>query len=343
MGTMVNVSPVLNSGSVTPGVAGTQNDFNYDSSKLQVVVKKVCKADPVTECTADSDCEAGDTCVETPNCTVNSAIRKEATAFAFLPSGCAGSACNGVRALVFSLQSPNRLIPNGSVLYTCPVNILAGTANGMYPLTCANTVLSFPSPPGGQVPGVTCDNGSVTVGPVEIGTPTNTPTVGISTPTNTATIGVATATSTPTTGVNTPTRTATKAASVTPSATAKASATPGQTVTGVVAQNAAAGANSLVLADASGFGSSGTITKIGTQSVDIGYTRSSGSNTLNLDTGLPFAVPAETGIQATVGPAPSPQDEDGCDCRIATPGGSQRSWLLLIPVAALLMLRRKRR
>jgi MYXO-CTERM domain-containing protein len=341
----VTIGATLSDPEVTPGVAGAQNDFAYDSSKIAVQAKQVCKADPTTECMHDSDCEAGDTCIEVPDCTVNSAIKKEATAFAFLPPDCAGTACTGVRVIVFSLQSPNRLIPDGALLYTCPVNIAVGTPNGDYPLTISNVVLSFPSPPGGQVPGATGLDGVISVG-VPTPTPTNTTTptnTQVPSPTNTAP-PIDTPTSTPVVSATpsaTQTRTRTPVGpTATPTRTVTATVTSVAAVTGIVAQDASAGATTLVLLDAGNFGSSGTIVRIGDLTLDIGYTRLAGSNTLNLDSPLPANVLAGTTVEAN--PSAAPQ-EDGCGCRIATPDGTRRTWLLIAPVVGLLLLRRRYR
>src|SRR5262249_28717656 len=89
-------------------IAGTQNDITFPAGG------------PVKD--------AGD---GTPDCTVNSAIKKGGTSFAFLPSGCSGTACTGLRALVLALN--NTLpIPNGSVLYTCNLNVTATTGTLTY-------------------------------------------------------------------------------------------------------------------------------------------------------------------------------------------------------------------
>jgi MYXO-CTERM domain-containing protein len=179
-------------------------------------------------CTTDQECidstgVADDKC-GVPDCTANDAIKKEATAFGFLPAGCSGTACTGVRALVFGIKAStaNKLIPDGSVLYTCNVAISATAEDGTYPLTISNVVMSYPSPPGGQIPGAAGDSGSVVVG-VPPG-PTNTP---AEQPTNTP---VVEATNTPTvTPVPVlPTATATAAATrtATPSATPSSGVVP---------------------------------------------------------------------------------------------------------------------
>jgi len=73
-----------------------------------------------------------------PACTVNAAIGKEATTFGYLPTGCTpGVDCNGVRAFVLSLLSPDPL-PDGVTLFTCDVAIAADAAPGTYPVAAAH-------------------------------------------------------------------------------------------------------------------------------------------------------------------------------------------------------------
>lgn len=68
-----------------------------------------------------------------PDCLVNPNISKEATAFAFSPSGCTpGISCTGIKSDVLSFQNLDP-IPSG-VLYTCSVAISDPAASGVYPL-----------------------------------------------------------------------------------------------------------------------------------------------------------------------------------------------------------------
>jgi hypothetical protein len=79
-------------------VAGTQNDLVYPPGGEIGVV-------------ADND--------GNPTCAVNPAINKNGTAFSFQPPGCNDDdTCTGVRALVLSLSNVNP-IPDGSKLYDC--------------------------------------------------------------------------------------------------------------------------------------------------------------------------------------------------------------------------------
>src|SRR5262249_8434406 len=145
-------------------IAGTQNDIAF---------------------TGDAAIQPSTDDPTIPDCTVNPAIKKEHSLFNFQPPGCSGTACTGVRALVFSLRNETP-IPDGSAVYTCNVKVSA-KANGTIPLTVTGVVLSTPT--GGMVAGGAGCDGSITIGgPVP--TPTKTPT-----PTPTVT---ATATNTPT-------------------------------------------------------------------------------------------------------------------------------------------------
>ncbi len=76
-----------------------------------------------------------------PDCTVNPAINKNASAFAFLPPGCLFD-CD-VRALILAFDNVDP-IPDGSVLFTCHVLIAFDAATGIYPLTGSNAGSSDP-------------------------------------------------------------------------------------------------------------------------------------------------------------------------------------------------------
>ncbi len=70
-----------------------------------------------------------------PDCAVNPAIDKGATAFRFLPLGCdPETECTSVRAFVLSFTDRDP-IDDGAVLYTCMVQIANDAAAGTYPLT----------------------------------------------------------------------------------------------------------------------------------------------------------------------------------------------------------------
>ncbi|MFI5398423.1 MAG: hypothetical protein ACHQ9S_23055, partial [Candidatus Binatia bacterium] len=261
-------------------------------------------------------------------------IKKEATQFGYLPAGCAGTtlpvsaACTGVRAIVFSIASPNRLIADGATLYTCNIKIAAGAADGLYPLTVSNVSLSYPSPPGGAVPGATGVNGSVQVGPPPLESPT---------PTNTVVLPSAT----PTTPVVLPSATPSHAApTATATATAKATATntsaPVTLATPIGATDTA-----LTVSNASSLPASGTVQ---IDSEQITYTGKSGNQLTGLTRGANNTTAAahSTGAVVTVvtPPAPSGEDSDGCQISAV---GSRASWLLLIPAVGLLVARRRHR
>jgi len=120
----------------TVEVAGTQNDIAFD---------------PMARIAAD---EEGN-----PKCTVNPAINKPGTTFAFQPVDCTpGTDCTGVRALVLALDNVTP-IPSGSVLYTCEIEI-AVDATGTFPLTCSSPGAGDPD---GNRVGADCTNGTITV------------------------------------------------------------------------------------------------------------------------------------------------------------------------------------
>lgn len=121
-------------------VAGTQNDIAFA---------------PQARIAADDD---GD-----PDCAVNGAIDKDGTTFAFQPVGCTpGTDCTSVRALVLALNNVDP-IPDGSVLYTCVIEI-AADATTSYPLTCSNAGSGGPD---GERIGTDCTNGTVTIASAE--------------------------------------------------------------------------------------------------------------------------------------------------------------------------------
>lgn len=138
-GTQVTVSVTLHA----PGqlVAGTQNDIGFDSVNAPIAAHPSGK----------------------PDCTVNPAINKAATSFAFRfqPHGCSGPGCVTLRALVLSTADVDP-IADGAVLYTCKVNVSASAANGLYPFALTGVILA--SPEGDQIPGAYGTDGGVTVG-----------------------------------------------------------------------------------------------------------------------------------------------------------------------------------
>jgi hypothetical protein len=108
-------------------VAGTQNDLLFD---------------PAVAVAARANGR--------PDCTVNPAIEKNASAFVFSPSGCrAGFDCKGLRAIVVATDNVDP-IPDGSLLYSCSVTIPSDAAPGTYPLIAAGVFASGPN--GDQVP-----------------------------------------------------------------------------------------------------------------------------------------------------------------------------------------------
>jgi hypothetical protein len=96
-----------------------------------------------------------------PNCTVNPAIEKDSTVFTFLPPGCASTGnCDLIKALVISF-SDSVPIADGSVLYTCAVDIAAlATPGDVVPLVCTEPAASGPR---GELLEPLCLNGQITV------------------------------------------------------------------------------------------------------------------------------------------------------------------------------------
>jgi hypothetical protein len=147
-GQQVTVTVTLSTGG--QNVAGTQNDIGFQP-EARIAAKATGK----------------------PDCAVNGDIGKGATSFAFRPSGCSGETCTGLRALVLATDNVDP-IPDGSVLYTCKVNIAAGAAGGDYALAVTGVIMSDPD--GNAIAGATGQNGTVTVsGGGEPPTPTPVP------------------------------------------------------------------------------------------------------------------------------------------------------------------------
>ena len=130
-------------------VAGVQDDIAFDSINTPVAA----------------------TAGGRPDCAVNPSINKESTVFAFQPSGCSGAGCTAVRALVLSFSNVDP-IPDGSVLYTCNVDISPGAAAGSYPLVVSNVGMSTPD---GQPIDSTGTDGAIIVTGGPSPTPTATP------------------------------------------------------------------------------------------------------------------------------------------------------------------------
>jgi hypothetical protein len=119
-------------------VAGAQNDIAFDSVNAPIAA------------TGDGK----------PDCTVNPSIGKAATVFGFLPNGCSGAACTGMRAIVLSMSNTDP-IPDGSMLYECTVSIAPQAPPGLYPLAIVGVTLSDPL--GQQVPNVAGSDGTILV------------------------------------------------------------------------------------------------------------------------------------------------------------------------------------
>jgi len=119
-------------------VAGTENVIGYDTTDLTIAARANGR----------------------PDCAVNPDIEKGGTAFAFQPSGCTGTACTAVKALVLALDNVDP-IPNGVVMYTCQVVIAANATAGEKLLSILDAGASDPA--GTAIP-ATGEDGRVIVG-----------------------------------------------------------------------------------------------------------------------------------------------------------------------------------
>lgn len=135
-GQAVSFSATLRTGGAT--VAGAQNDIQFDPVNTPLASKSAGK----------------------PQCAVNPAIGKNATAFTLRPNKCSGRACTGMRALVLSVTD-TWPIADGSVLYTCTVRIPSTAQPGTYPLAISAVAMSTPD--GQEVPRATGVAGAITV------------------------------------------------------------------------------------------------------------------------------------------------------------------------------------
>lgn len=143
-----------------------------------------------------------------PDCAVNPAIHKSATAFAFQPPGCTpGFSCTGFRSVVLSLSNVEP-IPDGALMFNCNVAIQPSAPGGSYPLVSFN---AFASDPAGTSLSTGATDGEIDVGSFPTPTISSTPTIGSPTAT-----GVTTATATRTSHTATATRTPTATAVVPP-------------------------------------------------------------------------------------------------------------------------------
>jgi len=314
-GATVTVTATLKTGGGQ--VAGTQNDFTYATAtdRKVLVVRKTNNR---------------------PDCTVNSEISKGSTTFAFQPPGCTAETCTAVRAIVFSSEDVEPIADN-AVLYTCQVQVAADAPDAVYPLTISGTILSNPT--GGRVCGPASGNppcsadrsGAVTVGtPGPTATPTQAPLVTAS-PTRTPTRLAPTVTPTRT-ATTVPTATATATVTVTPSSA-------------FIPEAITAEDTEIPIVNITGFPRSGLI-RIGTEQIRYNGIGTEGEPPVSL------LLQAERGVNGTVAAAHAAgsrvtllgavsHDDDGCDCRVVSGGNTRTAWMVLVPIAALLLLRRR--
>jgi hypothetical protein len=193
----LSIPVMVNTGVAGTQIAGTQNNITF-SGGIGAAVSIAAKSNGK------------------PDCTVNDAINKGGTSFAFQPAGCTGEMCTAVKALVLALDNVCPICGTSTTdcpglpacpvtMYTCNVTINSTAAMMDYPLTCSDAGASDPA--GGSLT-TSCTDGKITVSSGGGGTPTPTPTTGGATPTATHTGGaVGTPTATHTGGGHTPTRT----------------------------------------------------------------------------------------------------------------------------------------
>ena len=153
-GNAVFVDVVLHAGLMS--VAGIQNDIAFDATAPIVA-------------TADG----------VPDCVVNGAIAKPDTNFAFQPPGCEPGVTSPMRALVLAFDNVDP-IADGSVLYTCRVQVAADEPPAPHFLLCSRAAASDPH---GNLLATTCRDGEVLLPggsprptPTRVSTPTSTPT-----------------------------------------------------------------------------------------------------------------------------------------------------------------------
>jgi MYXO-CTERM domain-containing protein len=299
-------------------VAGTQNDITFSGGigaaiEIQAKAGK-CSVTKATSCFVDGDCPEGETCKGVaPNCTVNPDIDKTGTSFAFQPPNCQGEACTGIRALVLSLSNTDA-IPSGSVLYSCLVDIKGTASSGTtYPLTCSNAGSSDPD---GVALSTKCTDGGVTVG-----TETPSTTLSADIDDTTTIIPVASTAGFPTSGAiqigdEIITYTGIEGNTFT-------GATRGAAGTTAAAHSAGAAVTQV----ASPATPTPTSTPTVTETPSVGVTATS------------TATPTNTKKATNTPGGSTGHDDDGC--AVTAPASSASGWMLLLPAAALLWIRRR--
>jgi hypothetical protein len=146
------IDVVLHTGGAA--VAGTQNDIAFQ---------------PETPIAANADGR--------PDCWVNPALDKPASAAAFQPRGCVPAiTCAGARVIIFAFDNVNP-IADGALLYSCRLDVRIHAPAQSYPLPCSNAAASDPR---GVALETTCVSGAVlppvwTPRSTETETPTRTP------------------------------------------------------------------------------------------------------------------------------------------------------------------------
>jgi hypothetical protein len=93
-------------------IAAVQNDIGFDSTNIPIGTCQIAEG-------------------------VNKGLFRT-----YLPNGCSGASCNGMRGIVLSTSDTNAM--NDGAVYQCRVDIPANAAPGNYPLTVSNVAASDP-------------------------------------------------------------------------------------------------------------------------------------------------------------------------------------------------------
>jgi hypothetical protein len=265
---------------------------------------KVCSGDGVTGCTSDSDC----TTATTPPTPAPGGLCS-----IVLPQ----LGCQGLPASVVPTNTPVAVAPTNTPVAVAPTNTPVVVAPTNTPVVATATSVAATSTP------VAATSTPVAATPTHAAA-TNTP--GGATPTPPA------ATSTVVAATNTPTLTATPLVFTALVISAPAGATS-LTVT------TAAAADVLPTSGIITFINTGT--SVGSGPVNIPFSRIGATLTLTGGATLPIAIATGGSVDIIAAQPAFQEDTDGC--QIGTAGSNGSAWLLLIPLAGLVTMRRKRR
>jgi hypothetical protein len=80
--------------------------------------------------------------------------------FAWLPDGCTLGTCSEMRAVIVNLSNPAVTLADGSILYTCDIDVQSDATSGKHPLDISDVVVSDPT---GQPLDAAASDGTVVV------------------------------------------------------------------------------------------------------------------------------------------------------------------------------------